>query len=73
MRFPRRMIKILWVDLVTNEEVLRRAGTERKIMKTIRKSQIELLGHSMRKEGLGELMLTGRVSRKRGRGRQGLT
>ena len=71
--FYRRMMKISWVDHVTNEEVLRRAGTERKIMKTIRKRQIEFLGHVMRKEGLEELMLTGRVNGKRSRGRQRLT
>ena len=71
--FYRRMMKISWVDHITNEEVLRRAGTERKIMKTIRKRQIEFLGHVMRKEGLEELMLTGRVNGKRSRGRQRLT
>ena len=71
--FYRRMMKISWVNHVTNEEVLRRAGTERKIMKAIRKRQIEFLGHVMRKEGLEELMLTGRVNGKRSRERQRLT
>ena len=42
-------------------------------MKTIRKRQIEFFGHVMRKEGLEELMLTGRVNGKRSRGRQRLT
>ena len=42
-------------------------------MKTIRKEQIEFLGHVTRKEGLEELMLTGRVNWKRSRGRQRLT
>ena len=67
------MMKISWVDHVTNEEVARRAGTERKIMKTIRKRQLEFLGHVTRKEGLEELMLTGCVNGKRSRGRQRLT
>ena len=73
MWFYRRMMKISWVDHVTNEEVSRKAGTERKIMKTIRKRLIEFLGHVTRKEGLEELMLTGRVNVKRSRGRQRLT
>ena len=50
MWFYRRMMKISWVDHVTNEEVSRSAGTERKIMKTIRKRQMEFLGHVIRKE-----------------------
>ena len=63
-------MKLSWVDHVTNEEVSRRAGTQRKIMKTIRKRQVEFLGHVMRKEGSEELMLTGRVNEKRNSGRQ---
>ena len=46
------MMKISWVGHVTNGEVSLRAGTEQKIMKAIRKRQIEFLGHVMRKEGL---------------------
>ena len=42
-------------------------------MKTIRKRQIEFLGHVMRKEGLEELMQTGRVNGNRSRGRRRLT
>ena len=34
-----------------------RAGTEPKIMKVIRKRQMEFLGHVMRKEGLEDMML----------------
>ena len=55
--FYRRKMKIPWVDHETNEVVLRRAGTERKIMKAIRKRQMEFLGHVMRKEGLEDVML----------------
>ena len=47
-----------------------RAGTERKIMKAIRRRQIEFLGHVMRKEGLEDMMLIGRVNGKWSRGRQ---
>ena len=50
--FYRRMMKISWVDHVTNEEVSRRAGTKRKIMKTIRKRLIEFLGTYYKERGL---------------------
>ena len=65
--------EISWVDRITNEEVSQRAGMEQKIMKTIRKKQIEFLGHITRKEGIEELMLTGPVNGKQSRGRQGWT
>ena len=58
---------------VIDEDVFRRAGTERQIMKTITKRQIEFLGHAMTKEGFTELVLTERVNEKRSRGRQALT
>ena len=66
-------MKLSWADNVTNVEVLRRAGVEWKVMKTIRKRQIEFLGHVVRKGGLEELMLTRRVNRKGSRGKQRLT
>ena len=39
MWFLRRMIKIFYMDKVTNEEVLKRAQTNRSFMKDIRKRQ----------------------------------
>ena len=41
MWFYIRMMTISWVDQIANEEVLQRAGTERKIMNTIRKRHAE--------------------------------
>ena len=45
MWFLRRMLRILWVDRVTNEEVLGRARTHRQLMRTIVTRQIRFLGH----------------------------
>ena len=70
MWFLRRMFRIAWSDHVTNEEVLRRARRERSLMISIRKRQLQFLGHIMRKEGLENLTLTGRIEGKRSRGRQ---
>ena len=33
----RRMSKIKWIDIVSNEEVLRRVGEKRSLMKTLRR------------------------------------
>ena len=66
----RRMMRISWTEHATNEEVLTRAQTERRLLKTIRKTQLEFLGHVMRKEGLENLTMTGKIEGKRSRGRQ---
>ena len=70
MWFYRRMLRISWTDRVTNQEVLRRAGTERTLVKEIRKRQLNFLGHVLRKEGVEHLTLTGKIEGKRARGRQ---
>ena len=69
MCFYRRMLKILWTDHVTNKEVLKKIGTERKLLPTVRKRQLEFLGHVMRKESVENLMLTGCIEGKKSRGR----
>ena len=51
MWFYRRMFRISYKEHVSNIEVLSRASSERIILKTIRKRQLEFLGHVMRKEG----------------------
>ena len=45
MWFHRRMLHISWKDHVTNDEVLRRGRTERKLMNRIRAGQMSFLGH----------------------------
>ena len=39
MWFYRRRLRIPWTDHRTNEEVLRTAGVQKKLLKTIRKRQ----------------------------------
>ena len=73
MWFLRRMMKIEWTAMKTNEEVLGMASTNRKLMHTIRKSQFEFFGHIIRKNGLENLVTTGKVEGSRARGRQRLT
>ena len=51
MWFVRRMLRIEWTDKVTNEEVLRRAGLERGLMRSIEKRQLQFLGVNMERNG----------------------
>ena len=41
----RRMLRVSLTDHVSNKEVLERVGRERKLLKTIRRKQLEFLGH----------------------------
>ena len=66
----RRTLRLSWTKKVTNEEVLKRIGKERTLMKRIRKRQLEFLGHIMREEKLEDLTVTGKMEGKRSRGRQ---
>ena len=68
--FLRMMMKVSWIKKVTNEDVLRRAQTERQLMKQIVKRQCSFLGHILRKGGIKCRMVTGKVAGKRDRGRQ---
>ena len=65
----RRMEKISWKDLKTNEEVLRLVGEERNLVKTIEKRKKNWIGHIVRGNGLLKLVLEGRMEGKRPRGR----
>ena len=73
MWFYRRMMRISWKDHVSNEEVLRRANTERSLIKNTRQRQLSFLGHIMRKEKIEHLVVTGKIEGKKSRGRPRLT
>ena len=73
MWFWRRILKISWTHKVSNKDVLIRAKTQRTLMETIRKKQLEFLGHLCRKKGLEHQLLTGKIEGKRDRGRQRTT
>ena len=64
-----RMLRISWIEHKSNEEVLRMASAERNLLKNIRR-QLEFLHHILRKEGLENLCLTGRIEGRRARGKQ---
>lgn len=69
----RRILRISWVDRITNEEVLRRMDKEREVLNNIKKRKLEYLGHIMRNEhrySLLQLILQGKVLGRRGPGRR---
>src|ERR1051325_1310566 len=66
----RRMEKISWKDLKTNDEVLHLVEEERNIVITIEKRKKNWIGYIVRGNSLLKLVLEGRMEGKRPRGRQ---
>ena len=67
------MLRISWTEKKPNVNVLREGNVQRSLLKTIRKRQMEFLGHVCRCRGLEFLSLTGKVEGKRDRGKQRIT
>ena len=65
----RRMLKFSWTERKTNESILDDIGRRRKLLAVIRRRQMRFLGHVVRREDLENLILTGRIEGRRGRGR----
>jgi len=65
----RKMEKVKWQDMVTNEEVLRRVHEERSLVAIIRKRQQQLSGHILRHDSLLRDLIEGRMKGKKYRGR----
>ena len=65
----RRMLKISWTERKTNESILDDIGRRRELLAVIRRRLMRFLGHVVRREDLENLILTGRIEGRRGRGR----
>ena len=63
------MLRIRWVDRVTNEEVLRQIGEKQSLWRHSKKRRDRLVGHILRHEGLVHMGLKGSVWGKNGVGR----
>ena len=68
--FYRRMLKVSWMDKVSNGVVLEKVETCRSLIKMITKRQMSFFGHICRKESSEYLVTTGKFDGKRDRGRQ---
>ena len=64
------MLRIVYKDRVTNEEIPLRANGDRTPMKDIVKRQMEFFGHVIIKEEMENLVVTGFIVGKRARGRR---
>ena len=73
MWFIRRMLRISWTEKKPNVNVLREGNVQRSLLKTIRKRQVEFLGHVCRRRGLEFLSFTGKVEGNCDRGKQRIT
>ena len=65
----RKMMKIPWTARRTNEAVLEMVGEKRELLKSVRERQLRFFGHVMRGNGLENIIITGMVEGRRGRGR----
>jgi len=70
--FLRRMLKMSWTEKKCNEEVFKEAGVHRTVMKRICQWQLAFLGHMLRKHGLENLVVMGRIDERRARRHQRL-
>lgn len=70
----RRILRVSWIDKVTNVEILRRLDKETEIVKTIKTRKLGYLGHISRhpeRYGILQKILKGELEgRQRGRGRK---
>src|SRR5215469_11520234 len=67
--FWRRLLKVSWIDRISNEIILERINSSREIMKQIRHKQLRILGHILREQNLKTRVLTGTTGRKKPKGR----
>ena len=71
MWFYRRLLRVSWKDMRTNESILEELSTNRVLMQQINRRKMRYLGHAVRnpKTNLMATILQGRVEGKRNRGR----
>ena len=65
----RRMLRIPWTAKKSNKEVLQQAGTDRELMKQVKKRQLKFMGHVVRKNKIELLSITGKIEGTKSRGR----
>ncbi|XP_069979409.1 uncharacterized protein [Penaeus vannamei] len=63
-----RILRVSYVDRVTNEDVLLRTGVERKLLSTITGRQFRYLGHIIRKGNLEISAIKGKIEGKKSKG-----
>ena len=64
-----RVLKISWTEKITKEEVLRRMGTGREIVRQFKTRKLQYLGHLMRHNTSQIQLIEGKIEGRRSRGR----
>ena len=64
-----RVLKISWTEKITNEEVLRRMGTGREIVRLFKTRKLQYLGHLIRHNTSQIQLIEGKTEGRRSRGR----
>ena len=64
MWFLRRMLRVSFKEHKTNDQVLCEANTSRKLFNKIKQRQCRFIGHVMRREGMENLVTTGKFKGK---------
>jgi len=72
MRVWRRMLKISWVDKVSNAEVLQKVQENKSILDTVQHRKFRWIGHILRHDSLLHDIIEGRMKGKVTRGRKRL-
>lgn len=72
MYFYRRILRISWMQKISNAEVMHRMNKSPEILSTIKRRKLQYLGHIMRGEkyGLLRVIIEGRIVGKRSVGRR---
>ena len=65
----RRVLEISWAEKITNEEVLRRMGTGREIVRQFKTRKLQYLGHLIRHNTSQIQLIEGKIEGIRSRGR----
>ena len=65
----RRVLEISWTEKITNEEVLRRMGTGREIVRQFKTRKLQYLGHLIRHNTSQIQLIEGKIECRRSRGR----
>ena len=65
----RRVPKISWTEKITNDEVLRRIGTDREIVRQFKTRELQYLGHLIRHNSSQLPLIEGTIEGRRSRDR----
>ena len=70
MWFLKKILGVPWTNRESNESIMKRTKWKRCLLNTTRYRQLKFIGHVIRKGCLEHQVLTGKIYRKRDKGRQ---